>query len=157
MAKYDDVSWHYGGDFPKDLSKKNGATHTGMFIKWCIDNNLFSEELEDDAKEEIRQLKDREITGAEFLINVCDEKFTDNDLNELGNEFAQDYYEDDTTFGAKNGCYGENYCDLFNEKAEKQGFEYESIYHIEDTYKNYDFLKPIIDKRFEEWKKYKRK
>ncbi|WP_262497415.1 DUF7832 domain-containing protein [Pedobacter caeni] len=30
MAKYDDASWHYGGDFPKDLPQINGATHIGM-------------------------------------------------------------------------------------------------------------------------------
>ena len=30
MAKYDDASWHYGGDFPDDLPEENGATHIGM-------------------------------------------------------------------------------------------------------------------------------
>lgn len=34
MSKYDDVSWHYGGDFPKELTEKNASTHIGMFIGW---------------------------------------------------------------------------------------------------------------------------
>ena len=33
--KYDDASWHYGGNFPKGLSRKNGATHIAFFLVWC--------------------------------------------------------------------------------------------------------------------------
>jgi hypothetical protein len=53
MSKYDDASWHYGGDFPEGLPQKNGATHTGMFLNWCINNDLISDELKEDAAEEI--------------------------------------------------------------------------------------------------------
>jgi hypothetical protein len=38
--KYDDASWHYGGDFPKDLDDMAGATHIGMFVAWCLLNGL---------------------------------------------------------------------------------------------------------------------
>jgi hypothetical protein len=50
-VKYDDASWHYGGDFPKGLPQKAGATHIGMFLAWMILNGLSSEELmeEDDV------------------------------------------------------------------------------------------------------------
>src|SRR6266404_3538306 len=34
--KYDDASWHYGGDFPEDLPREAGATHTGMFVAWAL-------------------------------------------------------------------------------------------------------------------------
>jgi len=30
------------------------------------------------------------MTGAEFLNNNCDEKFTDDDLSEIGNLFASE-------------------------------------------------------------------
>ncbi len=157
MSKYDDVSWHYGGEFPKGLPEKNGATHIGMFLKWCVENNLLSEELEEDAEEEINRIKEQKITGAEFLLNVCDEKFTSNDLNEIGNQFAEDYYEDDTDFGVKYNSYANDYSELFDKKAKEKGFEYESFYHIEDSNENYEILKPILDERFIEWKKYKGK
>ncbi|PID69058.1 MAG: hypothetical protein CR968_00135 [Flavobacteriia bacterium] len=157
MAKYDDASWHYGGEYPKNLPPKNGATHIGMFLKWCIENNLHSEELEEDAREEIEQLKEGKITGAEFLINVCDEKLTDYDLNDLGNEFAQDYYEDDTDFDLKYNSYANDYSELFDKQAKDNDFEYESFYHIEDNEKNYNLLTSVVSNRFETWNQYKDK
>jgi len=38
--KYDDASWHYGGDFPDDLPDEAGATHTGMFLAWALLSGL---------------------------------------------------------------------------------------------------------------------
>jgi len=101
MTKYDDASWHYGGDFPGELPIKNGATHTGMFFNWCIANGFISDEMKEDAEEGIEKLKRRDITGAEFVMDFCDGKFSEYDLNDLGNSFAQDYYADDTEFGNK--------------------------------------------------------
>ena len=98
MTKYDDASWHYGGDFPEGLPEKNGATHTGMFLNWCINNNLHSDELKEDSGSEIENLIKREITGAEFIIESMDGKFSEYDLNDLGNSFAKDYYADETDF-----------------------------------------------------------
>jgi len=155
MSKYDDASWHYGGDFPEGLPSKNGATHTGMFLNWCIHNNLHSEEMKEDFKDEIESLKRREITGAEFLIEVCDGKFTEDDLNDLGNSFAKDYYVDETDFADKFSSFATDYINIFDSKAEESDYEYETFYHIEDTYENYDLIKLAIDHRFEEWKEYK--
>lgn len=155
MTKYDDASWHYGGDFPEELPSKNGATHTGMFLNWCIHNDLHSEEMKEDFKDEIESLKRREITGAEFLIDVCDGKFTEHDLNELGNSFAKDYYVDETDFADKFSSFATDYINIFDSKAEESDYEYETFYHIEDTYENYDLMKLAIDHRFEEWKEYK--
>jgi len=47
--KYDDASWHYGGNYPVGLPTKNGATHIGMFLAWCIENDLIAKELEDEV------------------------------------------------------------------------------------------------------------
>ena len=116
MAKYDDASWHYGGDYPKDLPVENAFTHIGMFLAWCIDNDLTSEELQEDAEEEINEVKSRKMTGGEFLRKVCDEKFTDDDLSEIGNEFATDYYEDDTAFSKEYKNYSDDYVEIFGIK-----------------------------------------
>ncbi|MET3538691.1 DUF7832 domain-containing protein [Chryseobacterium limigenitum] len=155
MSKYDDASWHYGGDFPEGLPSKNSATHTGMFLNWCIHNNLHSEEMKEDFKDEIESLKRREITGAEFLLEVCDGKFTEHELNDLGNSFAKDYYVDETDFADKFSSFATDYINIFDSKAEESDYEYETFYHIEDTYENYDLMKLAIDHRFEEWKEYK--
>jgi hypothetical protein len=147
MAKYDDASWHYGGDFPKNLPTENGATHIGMFLQWCIENNLFSDELNEDSEEDIIKIKEHKMTGAAFLIKNCDEKLLDVDLNELGNDFAIDYYENDTKFGKKYNSYINDYGETFD--------KYETLYHVENIFENYCLLKPVIDKRFNEWKIYK--
>lgn len=155
MSKYDDASWHYGGDFPEGLAEKNGVTHTGMFINWCIDKGLASKELLEDSQEEIERLKRREITGAEFVMDAMDGKFSEYDLNAMGNAFAEDYYKDETDFGNKFSSFADDYVNLFDAKAEENDYEYETFYHIEDTYENYDLMKQIIDYRFDEWKEYK--
>lgn len=128
-----------------------------MFLTWCIDNDLISEEQLEDSGEDVQAVKDRKLTGAEFLIKNCDEKFIDDDLNDLGNEFAKDYYEDDTDFGGKFGSYEDDYPATFDQIAIEKGFEYETFYHVENTFNNYEVLKPIIDKRFIEWETYKNK
>jgi len=156
MGKYDDASWHYGGEYPENLSNENASTHIGMFLTWCINNDLLSEELNEDAADETEKVKRKEMTGAEFLIDVCDEKFSDHDLNEQGNEFARDYYTDDTSFAKKYNSFGDDYSVVFDKKAEEHNFEYESFYHVEDTFENYELIKPVIDQRFEEWKEYKK-
>ncbi|GHV96787.1 hypothetical protein AGMMS50293_31070 [Spirochaetia bacterium] len=155
MAKYDDASWHYGGDYPKNLPNENAAILIGMFITWCIENNFISDEQMEDSADDIQKVKRHEMTGGEFLIKNCDEKFTDYDLCELGNNFASDYYNSDDTKFDKN--YYNDYCDTFDKKAEENGFEYESLYHVEDTWENYKIIKKIIDRRFFEWKEYENK
>jgi hypothetical protein len=148
MAKYDNMAWHYGGDYPKNLPNENAATHIGMFLQWCIENDLLSEWQQEDCEEDIQKIKEHKMTGGEFLIKNCDEKFVDDDLCELGNNFAEDYYNNDTKFGKKYGSYIDDYSKIFD--------EYETLYHVKNTFENYNLLKPIIDKRFEEWKKYKK-
>lgn len=155
MAKYDDASWHYGGDYPENLTDENATTHIGMFLNWCINNNLLSEELAEDSEDERESVKRREMTGAQFLIDLCDEKFSAYDLNELGNSFTRDYYEDDTDYTKKYNSFANDYSETFDKKAEEQNFEYESFYHVEDTFENYDLIKEVIDQRFHEWKEYK--
>ncbi|WP_265427216.1 hypothetical protein [Chryseobacterium sp. YIM B08800] len=155
MTKYDDASWHYSEDFPEGIPEKNSATHTGMFLNWCINNDLVSEEFKEDAGEEIEKLKRREITGADFVIESMDGKFSEYDLNDLGNSFAKDYYADETDFADKFSSFATDYINIFDTLAEENDFEYETFYHIEDTYENYDLMKQIIDHRFQEWKEYR--
>ncbi|MCX8525336.1 hypothetical protein OF897_15565 [Chryseobacterium formosus] len=155
MTKYDDASWHYGGDFPEGIPEKNSATHTGMFLNWCINNDLISEEFKEDAEEEIEKLMRREITGAEFILQSMDGKFSEYDLNDLGNAFAKDYYVDETDFADKYSSFATDYINIFDSVAEESDFEYETFYHIEDSWENYDLMKQIIDHRFLEWKEYR--
>lgn len=146
MAKYDDASWHYGGDYPNDLPIENASTHIGMFLTWCIERDLMSEEQQEDAAEDIEKVKRRTLTGAEFLDSVCDEKFTTDDLNETGNSFAKSYY------GRKEGKYA-SYFDDYKRVFQQSANEF-IVYSVANSWENYELIKPVIDQRFEDWKRF---
>lgn len=136
---YDRADWHYGGEFPDDVPDENGATHIGMFLAWAINNNLEGDLHRDDSVEALADVRQRRITGRDFLINECDEKFWEEDLNDLGNAFAQEYYSGETTLYYDD--YIETLCDGDGDK----------IYYVADTWENYDKLAPVISQRFAEW------
>lgn len=140
--KYDDASWHYGGDFPDDLKEEAGSTHIGMFVAWSLLSDLGGSIHVNDFPDDILSLKQRRVTPAQFFQTSCDEKFWDEDLNEEGNKFATFYYE------IGGGLYIEVYDDALCA-------DLPSLYHVEDTWDNFDKLKPIIDARYVDWKKSK--
>lgn len=152
MPKYDDASWHYGGDFPKELPPENGATHIGFFLTWCIDNGLVSDFQLEESGEDVQRVKGRQITGRDFLLQNCDEKFTDEDLNDLGNSFAQDYYQEEGTFAEQHADYLSDYQTAFEILNQELDTKLESIYHIEDSVEVYEGIKIILDERFKQWK-----
>src|SRR4051812_7366490 len=36
---FDNAEWHYGGDFPQELSSNQGYVHTGFFIGWLLERH----------------------------------------------------------------------------------------------------------------------
>jgi hypothetical protein len=136
--KYDDASWHYGGDFPDGLPDEAGATHIGMFVSWCQLNGVGGELHSEDFPEMLEKLKSREITPAQWFMSACDEKFTDEDLSELGNKFTLWYYESDPA------PYISDYESVCSS-------ELESLYHVPDTWSTYEKLAPVILNQFEQW------
>ena len=138
--KYDDAEIYFLNFENDDLPNEVGATHIGMFMAWLIIHNLVSEDLQEEAAEEIEKVKSREITGRDFVVDICDCKLFDEELNEEGNGFDIWYYE-------KN--YIEDYCQVF----EITGDATVEFCSVEDNWENFDKLAPVLDKRFEDWKK----
>ncbi|UWZ86180.1 DUF7832 domain-containing protein [Occallatibacter riparius] len=137
--KYDDASWHYGGNFPSGLPDKAGATHAGMFVAWALLSGLAGELIVDEFPQFIEKLRDRSLTPGQLFFNLCDGKFIDEDLNDVGNAFAQDY------FNFQKGKYLKDYEATLGEGAA-------TLYHVADSWENFDRLKPVLDRRFTEWK-----
>lgn len=138
--KYDDASWHYGGDFPEDLPDEAGATHTGMYLAWALLTGLASSMHTEDFPDTIPPLQRRQITPGRFFLEYCDGKFIDDDLNDLGNEYTQAYFDFDK------GEYLADYEKIL-------GAELPTLYHVEDSWRNYDRLRPHLDRRFASWKR----
>ena len=155
MVIYDNASWHFGSDFPKNLPQQNSASHTGMFFFWCVENNMISSDLKKNASTSLEKLKQKQITGAEFIFDELKGVFSELHLTEMGNSFAKDYYVDDTDFGEEYSSFANDYIHLFDLKAEQMGFEYETFYHIENSFENYNLMKQMIQHRFDEWKIYR--
>jgi hypothetical protein len=138
--KYDDASWHYGGDFPEDLPDEAGATHTGMFVAWALLSGLSGSIHIEDFPEDIPKLRERTLTPGQFFLASCDGKFTDEDLNAEGNSFVQAYFD------FEKGNYLADY-----ESALGEGLP--TMYHVPDTWASFDMLKPILDRRLREWRR----
>jgi hypothetical protein len=139
--KYDDASWHYGGDFPAGMPAEAGATHIGMFVAWCMLNGLAGQLHTDEFPDDLEALKSRSITPGQFVVDACDEKFTDEELTDEGNSFALAYFGDSGGMGK----YISDYEEMLS-KGEP------TLYHISDTWENYDKLAPVIERRYSEWK-----
>lgn len=135
--KYDDASWHSDGDFPADLPPEAGATHIGMYLAWLLLRGMAGEELLDDMQEELGSLTRRAMTPGQFLL-VCDGKFVDEMINDEANAFTAEYYDMD------NGQYLDDYEDLLGEDVP-------DLYHVADTWENFDRLAPVIAQRFGTW------
>lgn len=137
--KYDDASWHYGGDFPSDLPHEAGATHIGMFVAWALLNGIGGEIHLEDNPEALEKLRQRTIKPGQYFISQCDEKFTDEDLSERGNAFAKAYY-----------LARDPKPNYFEDYGATLGESNRSLYYIADTWENYDRVSAIIQKRWEE-------
>ncbi len=142
MASIDRADWHYGNGFPENLPEENGGTHIGMYLNWIIDNELVGEFHLTESKDGIEKVKSGKITGRDFLFDYCDGKFWNEELNETGIKFTENYYSTDKYF--------DDYSEILTS-------ELESIYQVEDNRKNYELIKERLDKRFKKWNTQKNK
>jgi len=142
--KYDDASWHYGGDFPENLPSGAGATHIGMFVAWAVTSGLAGAIHTEDFPDLLQNLIDRSVMPAAWFISACDEKFTDEDLSAEGNAFATVYYLDSEPRDGSAPDYLADYADVFH--------EYEDTYRVPDDWASFDRLKPTLDQRLAEWR-----
>ena len=135
---YDKAKYHYGGSFPEELDDFQGFVHTGMFICWLIDNDLLDEEFFEDGIVDIKRVKNRELTGAQFYEIWMDGVFAIEEVSELGNRFALHYFDFDT------GMYVNDYENILAKQLP-------TLFHVQDSWENYEKIRKVIDSRFAEW------
>ena len=107
--KYDDASWHYGGNFPTDQPQEHGGTHIALFLKWCFVKGWAGSLHTEEQPDAVAAVISGDLSATEFLFKYCDGKLTDEDFNEIGNSFSAKYYGDD-------GLYLEDYSQAFGEQ-----------------------------------------
>lgn len=107
--KYDDASWHYGGEFPANSPDEFGATHIAMFLRWCFTKGWAGALHLEEEPEDTQKVIDGTLSATEFFMQYSDGKLTSDDFNDQGNAFAQKYYGDD---GLYLSDYAEHFGDL---------------------------------------------
>jgi hypothetical protein len=137
--KYDDATWHSGGDFPENLPAEAGATHTGMFLACALLAGLSGDLHIVELPDSLEMLRERIITPGAFFLASCDGKFTDEDLNAEGNAFTASYYD------PQKGSYLADYEAVL-------GKDLPTLYHVADTWENFDRIAPVLDNRFVGWR-----
>ncbi|MGW0252666.1 DUF7832 domain-containing protein [Nocardia goodfellowii] len=131
MTKYDDMSWHYDGDYPDDLDEDAAATHIGMYLAWAIHHGLASQQ-HDHGKHDLLQQR---ITPGDYFRYTNTEHLTDNDFTADGNAFTADYYD--------SSRYLDDYEKLFRRLP--------SMYHAPDSWETYSRVQKQISKRYNRW------
>lgn len=149
--KLDDVSWHLR-THEEDLVRAElaalgdddavqarvemlAATHIGMFLAWCVERDLVSDDLRRDLPGEIAAVKERRLTGAELLLEHMDGTLGVGDLNGEGGRFATAAYQ----------AYLGGWNELMGEVWAEEG-------HVENTWTNYERVRKWLDARYDGWR-----
>ncbi|MFK8003179.1 MAG: hypothetical protein AB8H86_26655 [Polyangiales bacterium] len=90
VAKYDDSTWHSGGEFPADKPARNGGTHIALFLRWCMLRGLVAERHR--SKPAAQLAASGGASAVDYLFDECDGCILPEDLSARGNRFAQSYY-----------------------------------------------------------------
>ncbi|BDD05117.1 DUF7832 domain-containing protein [Aureibacter tunicatorum] len=134
---YDNAKNHFLGNFPEHLPIEQAYVHIGIYLGWVIDSKLYSDFFSEEAETEIYRFSRREFPCT-ILSEIWDGYLGFELFNEVGNLFTNYYYGG----GLYHRDYRENLANILP-----------SIYHVEDTWDNYEKMSKIINTRFEDWKR----
>jgi len=134
---YDSAKNHFLGNFPDSLPIEQAYVHIGMYLGWVIETSLYSEYFSEEAAGQIFRFKRKEISCT-ILSEIWD-GYLGHELFSLeGNLFSYYYYG--------GGLYRADYDDLLVKSLP-------SIYHVIDSWENYEKVKQRINLRHHDWKK----
>lgn len=139
---FDKAKWHINKDFPKDLDQRQSYVHTGMFVCWLIDNNLIEDDFRKENLKGINLLLSRQINPSQFYEDYLDGVFNADGLTQEGVKFTSDYFD------FEKGEYAKDYLATLDPNDSLP-----TIFHIADTWNNYDKLKTTIQTNFIQWKR----
>ncbi len=92
----DRIDWHLDsvtGDISEDELWERAGAHIGYFLEWAYKKGFAPSDPETYDVEECQKVINSEKNGIQFLIENCDTKFWEEDLNEQGQKFASFAYD----------------------------------------------------------------
>ena len=92
----DRIDWHMESiteEVPEDEILERAGAHIGYYIEWAYKKGLYPKNSENYAVEECQKVINSEVNGIQYLIENCDTKFWDVDLDEQGLKFTLSAYD----------------------------------------------------------------
>lgn len=133
---YDNAKNHFLGNFPESLPIEQAYVHIGMYLGWIINNDLYSEFFEDEAAGQMIKFQRRDISCT-ILSELWDGYLGHELFSKEGNMFTYYYYA--------GGLYRRDYTDILSN-------DLPSLYHVKDSWENFDKMAQKITERFKQWK-----
>jgi len=121
---YDDLDHHIAAAG----SIERACVPMGMYLAWCANLHLISEQLQQSCETLLLRLRYREVTGSELLVAGCAGRLTSDCLNAQGNQFTDRYYA--TFLDDFRAVFGED------------------IYGVADDWAHYDQLSRILTRHY---------
>ena len=140
---YDKAKYHFDSIHKHGLSEEHAENHTVVFLRWLIERRLMSDFFEREAADIMAKYRSGTV-GIHKVYEWWDGCLIDDMLSDEGNAFALYYFD------FQRGRYIRDYI-----SALKRGLPTE--FHVDFTESNYETMKQIIDRRYDVWKKPKRK
>ncbi|MCA0427869.1 MAG: hypothetical protein LCH37_10580 [Bacteroidetes bacterium] len=138
---FDKAKWHLNEEFPKDVDPIQSYVHTGFFICWLIENKLLTAEFIAENSSEISLIRSRACRPSQFYADYMNGIFDEEGLTEEALNFTSFYFD------FESGNYLADYLAVLDPQDTLP-----TLFHIADSWENYDKLKPVLNQRFMEWK-----
>ncbi len=121
---YDDIDHHIS----EAGSIERACVPMGMYLAWCANLHLISEQLQQSCETLLLRLRYREVTGSELLVAGCGGRLTSDCLNAQGRQFTDRYY----------AAFLDDFRAVFGE----------DIYGVADDWAHYDRLSRVLTRHY---------
>ena len=106
------------------------AMHIGVFLAWCVNHELISEQVRRRHGGLLIKVKLRELDGSDLLLRIAGGQLSEDLLSEAGRKFARAYYGD-----------------YLGDYAAALGLDPERPYDVEDSWGVYDQIAPLLTRK----------
>jgi hypothetical protein len=140
---YDKAAYYLDDVRALGLSDEYAENHTLLYLRWLIENKLMSSDYLEETAEVLSEWRVGKATIRD-VYRFWGSALMDDMLSSEANAFTSVYYA-----AERRGFIGD--CSaVFEGKLA-------SPYHLEYSEANYQQIKPVLDRRFQEWKRGERK
>ena len=111
--------------------------HITLFMTWIVLHDFANEWHYKDNSDKVKQLKNREISGYEYLSECCDNQMSRDDLSDDILDFVDAYYDTD---------YLDDYADFMDNVVKKE------LFQTEFAWDDYDMFEGILNTAYQKFK-----